>query len=360
MKKFLVGFVLFAMMFSIVPGALAVTESPECEYDLIAGQHTDVGTITVQRIGNLLNFNYETDEGWCIREIHLTALTEAPEACKTNAWYIEKYITKSGNPKVGQFEINEELCTCVTEYSGTLDLTNISTCPFETLYVAAHAVVCKCECEPISTGCGYENTSEGEGWAINYSNYTIGDPTYGGIERYDPLLCLGEADTFTNPSNTFTCMGQGGSIELYFNGSICGDGDNSTPDLEIYEVTYSHSAAYVESISIEAFYNGSYYPVGNVTNRDGDGTYNPNIFVNYIYDLPSGVCIEKIRITEISTRSPNDYDLDAVKANYWCVPEDYEYICNCTGCCQTAWGNGTSFPGNNWATYFEYPCGICD
>uniref|UniRef100_A9A7I8 Uncharacterized protein n=1 Tax=Methanococcus maripaludis (strain C6 / ATCC BAA-1332) TaxID=444158 RepID=A9A7I8_METM6 len=360
MKNFLAGFIVFAVVFSIVPGAMA--ESPECEYDLIAGQHTDVGAIKVQRIGNSLNFNYETIPGWCISEVHLMALNESPNDT-SSSWYTGKYVTKKGNPKVGQFEINEE-GLCKREYSGTLDLTNISECPCDTLYIAAHAVVCECECECIFTGFGYKAIDEAEGWVINYSNYITGTK-YGLPDdawRYDPLSCLGEADTVDKISHTFTSLGQDGSIELYFNGSICGDGDNSTPDLEIYETTYNKGeypdSTWVESISIEAFYNGSYYLVGTATNNEGDNSID-HTFINYIYDLPSGVCIEKIRINDTSTLSGKDYDIDAVKANYWCVPT-YDYECICTGNCETAWGNGTSFPGNNWAMYFEYGGCICD
>ena len=357
MKKFLVGFILFAMVFSIIPGATA--GGLECEYDLIAGQHTDVGAITVQRIGNSLNFNYETIPGWCISEVHLMALNESPNDT-SSSWYTCKYVTKSGNPKVGQFEINEE-GLCGREYTGTLDLTNISRCPCDTLYVAAHAVVCECECECIFTGCGYKAIDEAEGWVVATSNYIMGIKT-GGDDRYDESQCLGPNDGYLKSEDTFTSLGKGGSIELYFNGSICGDGDNSTPDLEIYETTYNKGgypdSTWVESISIEAFYNGRYYLVGNATNNEGNNNID-HTFINYICDLPSGVCIEKIRINDTSTLSGKDYDIDAVKANYWCVPE-YEYVCNCNGNCETAWGNGTSFPGNNWAMYFEYPCNICD
>lgn len=341
------------MVFSIIPGASALTEGPECEYDLIAGQHTDVGAITVQRIGNSLNFNYETIPGWCISEVHLMALNESPNDT-SSSWYTGKYVTKKGNPKVGQFEINEE-GLCVTEYSGTLDLTNISECPCDTLYIAAHAVVCECEYEEIFDG--YTCEPADYPWAVGTSNYIPGTHT-GSDCRYNESQCLGPNDGDSKSEYAFTSLGQGGTIELYFDGSICGDGDNSTPDLEIYETTWGQ-IQYMESISVEAFYNGNYYLVGNVLNQDGNRSIE-STFINYIYDLPDCVCIEKIRLNDTSKLGTSfDYDLDAVKANYRCVPE-YECVCNCTGNCETAWGNGTSFPGNNWAMYFEYGGCICD
>ncbi|MBA2846307.1 hypothetical protein HNP88_000491 [Methanococcus maripaludis] len=367
MKKFLVGFILFSMVVSVIPGAV-VDDDTKCiwctewePYGLYAGQNELVGNVSVRVCGDNLEYNYEiTEPGWCISEIHLMALNESPNDT-SSSWYT-KYVTKKGNPKVGQFEINEE-GLCVKEYSGTLNLGEFNPCT-DKLYIAAHAVVCECECECIFTGCGYEAIDEGEGWVIDTSTYITGTK-YGlpdAAWRYDPLLCLGEANTVDKINHTFTSLGQGGSIVLYFNGNICGDGDNSTPDLEIYETTYNKGEypdpTWVESISIEAFYNGSYYLVGTATNNEGDNNID-HTFINYIYDLPSGVCIEKIRINDTSTLSGKDYDIDAVKANYWCVPE-YEYICNCTGNCETAWGNGESFPGNNWAMYFEYPNSMCN
>ncbi|WP_459202109.1 hypothetical protein [Methanococcus sp. CF] len=338
MKKFLVGFILFSMVFSVIPGAVAI------DYDLIAGQNEKVGTLTLDVIGDTLYFNYNIISPWNLCEVHLTALNEIPETDKTNIWYTKGYITKTGNPKVGQFEINTELDPCLTGYSGSLNISELDTS--KNITVAAHAVVCKEGDEIISYGCEAVNDS----WAVNYSTYINGSPDSTESWRYNPLLCLGESDSSNQGTKTFTSLGHGGSIELYFNSSICGDGDNSTPDLEIYEVTYNHNKYWVESISVEAFYNGTYYPVGTAINNEGGATV-ANTFINYIYDLPSGVCIEKIRIND--TLSTHDYDIDAVKANYRCVP-----IYNCI--CETAWANDTCFGGNtfqgsNWATYVIYP-----
>ncbi|MBA2858600.1 hypothetical protein HNP93_001301 [Methanococcus maripaludis] len=365
MKKFLVGFILFSMIVSVIPGAVIDDCDTTCicctewePYGLYAGQNELVGNVSVRVCGDNLEYKYEiTEPGWCISEIHLMALNESPNDT-SSSWYT-KYVTKKGNPKVGKFEVNKE-GLCVKEYSGTLDISEFYDGPCDKLYIAAHAVVCECECECIFTGCGYEAIDEGEGWVIDTSNYITGTK-YGLPDaewRYDPLSCLGEANTVDKISHTFTSLGQGGSIELYFNGNICGDGDNSTPDLEIYETTFDHDSGYHESISVEAFYNGSYYLVGTAKNTENDDVYGDHDFINYI-SLPSGVCIEKIRINDTSTLSGKDYDIDAVKANYWCVPE-YDYECICTGNCETAWGNGASFPGNNWAMYFEYGGCICN
>ncbi|CAF30058.1 hypothetical protein [Methanococcus maripaludis] len=362
MKKFLVGFILFSMVVSVIPGAV-VDDDTKCiwctewePYGLYAGQNELVGNVSVRVCGDNLEYKYEiTEPGWCISEIHLMALNESPNDT-SSSWYT-KYVTKKGNPKVGQFEINEE-GLCVKEYSGTLNLGEFNPCT-DKLYIAAHAVVCECECECIFTGCGYKAIDEAEGWVIDTSNYIEGSKGDNDPKRYNESHCLGPYDSQDKDYYTFTSLGQGGSIELYFENNICGDGDPCTPDLEIYETTWGHTSTWTESICVEAYYNGSYNELGCVTNTAGSKDIR-NIFVNYIYNLPDCVCIEKIRINDTSYVNANyDYDIDAVKANYWCVPE-YEYICNCTGECETAWGNGTSFPGNNWAMYFEYSNCMCD
>jgi hypothetical protein len=338
MKKFLVGFILFSMVFSVIPGAVAI------DYDIIVGQNEKVGTLALNAVGDTLYFNYAINSPWELCEVHLTALNEVPEADKENIWFTNGYITKTGNPKVGQFEINEEFDPYLTEYSSSLNIGELGN---SNLTIAAHALVCRQGDEIMDYG--YEPTDYP--WAINYSNYINGSPDSTDSWRYDPLLCLEESDSSNQGTKTFTSLGHGGSIELYFDGSICGDGDNSTPDLEIYEVTYNQNTNWVESIGIEAYYNGNYYLVGNATNNLGSTTGVTNMFINCIYDLPSGVCIEKIRIND--TLSTHDYDIDAVKANYKCVP-----IYNCI--CESAWANdtcfgGETFPGNNWATYVIYP-----
>jgi hypothetical protein len=52
MKKFLVGFILFSMVFSVIPGAVAI------DYDIIAGQNEKVGTLALNAVGDTLYSNY--------------------------------------------------------------------------------------------------------------------------------------------------------------------------------------------------------------------------------------------------------------------------------------------------------------
>jgi hypothetical protein len=358
MKKFLVGFILFSMIVSVIPGAVIDDCDTTCicctewePYGLYAGQNELVGNVSVRVCGDNLEYKYEiTEPGWCISEVHLNALTEMPEKDENNTWYAGKYMTKSGNPKVGKFEVNEE-CLCTTEYSGSLKLDDFKPCWGDKLYIAAHAVVCRCDIEKKCV-----EADEGESWAVGFENYIMGDSTGNDENRYDPYRCLGVANVLSGDRENFTSLGRNGSIELFFENEICGDGDCSTPDLEVYEITYNQNTGWEELISVEAYYGGSYHPVGIALNANGS-TAVKDSFINY-FNLPCE-CIEKIRITDMSTGASGkqvfDYDIDGVKANYWCISEY-----TCTGECETAWGNGASFPGNNWAMYFEYPSCMCD
>ncbi|MBA2841017.1 hypothetical protein HNP87_001566 [Methanococcus maripaludis] len=358
MKKFLVGFILFSMVVSVIPGAVVDDTDITCiwcmewePYDLYAGQNELVGKVWVRVCGDSLEYKYEiTEPGWCISEVHLNALNEIPELSENNSWYTGKYMTKSGNPKVGKFEVNEEgLCT--TEYSGSLNLDEFNPCLGDKLYIAAHAVVCRCDIEKKCV-----EADEDESWVVGFENYIIGDSTGNDVNRYDPYRCLGVANVLSGDRENFTSLGRNGSIELFFENEICGDGNECTPDLEVYEITYNQNKNWKELILVEAYYEGGYHYVGTALNADGS-TAVDNAFINY-FNLPCE-CIEKIRITDMSTGASGDqvfdYDIDGVKANYWCTSEY-----TCTDDCETAWGNGTSFPGNNWAMYFEYPNCMCD
>jgi hypothetical protein len=103
---------------------------PDCDNpvsaDLVAGQHTVVGTVTAERSGNDVVVTYQiTNPLWSISEIHL-AVGEMPT-------------TRKNNPMVGKFGVNEEYKNPVK--SKTFDLEVFWEGPV--LPVAAHAVVRK-------------------------------------------------------------------------------------------------------------------------------------------------------------------------------------------------------------------------
>ncbi|MCC1485459.1 hypothetical protein [Winogradskyella immobilis] len=90
-------------------------DDPCIVVDLIAGQNTVVGTVTIDRTETDLVLTYTTIEGW---EINLTHMSIGD--CNEQ-WAPE---TGSGNPKVGKFEHTEPHSTNINEvvYRISLDV----------------------------------------------------------------------------------------------------------------------------------------------------------------------------------------------------------------------------------------------
>jgi len=109
------------------------------EYNLCNNLGESFGILTVYVKGDILYFTYNVNQNLTISEIHLMALDESPENTKSR-WYTEKYLTKTGNPKVGQFKIKASEINSA-EYSGTLNLAEINVEPRGMLYISAHAVL---------------------------------------------------------------------------------------------------------------------------------------------------------------------------------------------------------------------------
>ena len=97
---------------------------------------TVAGNVYLSRVGNELIVTYLTQDGWTIEETAL--LVTLPSN-------LASYLTKSGNPKIGQFKKTSGPPTSVspTEVVYTIDLTVLFPGGWsgETLILAAHAVV---------------------------------------------------------------------------------------------------------------------------------------------------------------------------------------------------------------------------
>lgn len=125
--------------------------------DLIAGQHTDVGSVIVTNDGNYLYVEFIAEDPWVITETHVSvsdSLDGIPQ-------------TKKGNPKIGNFGYNVDSFIDISMWpAGT------------TLYIAAHAVVQMIGENNVPI---QEETAWGEGlefpgnsWAM-YFTYTVQD-----------------------------------------------------------------------------------------------------------------------------------------------------------------------------------------
>jgi len=134
------------------------------ERDLIAGQHTTVGSVRVEYDGpsDSLVITFETTDGWKLYETHLYLGTTPPE--------------KSAP---GQFPYGHDDLPGVTSDPYNVPLSDLSASYGDTLYIAAHAVVCKCGCG-CETAWGYgcygfvNRAGRPQGWAM-YGDITGGE-----------------------------------------------------------------------------------------------------------------------------------------------------------------------------------------
>lgn len=93
--------------------------------DLIAGQDTNVGTVTVNDDGTNLTVTYEiTEPGYCMDKTHLYVGTAAPNKAAP-----------------GKFPYSHTGLSCATMDSYTIPLSDFGVGSGEDLYVAAHADV---------------------------------------------------------------------------------------------------------------------------------------------------------------------------------------------------------------------------
>lgn len=103
-------------------------------FTLVAGQHTDVGTVCVTAVGDDLEITYSTDNGWKLSETHLWVGTDIAGMPQT----------RKGSPIPGQFPYPSGDISGSTSYTSLVSLDSIGfSCPSDdqAVLVAAHAVV---------------------------------------------------------------------------------------------------------------------------------------------------------------------------------------------------------------------------
>ena len=96
---------------------------------LIAGQHIDVGSVSVNNTESNLIVTYQTTGDWVITETHLDVATS----------YNGLSTTKKGNPRPGKFRYKTDHPVPVNTVTYTIDATQWA--EGTPLYIAAHAVV---------------------------------------------------------------------------------------------------------------------------------------------------------------------------------------------------------------------------
>jgi hypothetical protein len=333
---------------------------------LYAGQDTEVGHVEVTNDTDYLYVKYVTDEGWCMTETHLhiaESLGEFPNAGMT------------GNVIPGDFNYKADHDPCVTEHEETVPL---GEWPAGTkLYIAAHAVVEKSECETLGgaellTNGGFEEpvvaTTQGwniysspvEGWTVEWR----GDQSnsYGSWTRPEnAYLELHRTGVGEIPS-TWTANSGSQYAEL----DTDWDGPGGSLNNEPASVTIWQDVETVEGREYDLSFAFSPRP-NHADNRlkvewcgeevadisaSGAGKSSTD-WNTYNYSLVGmgGTC--RLQFTDMSNGDSYGTFLDDVSL----IEEEYEE-CEVVDS-QTAWaavepGKGRFTQRGNWATYFTY------
>ena len=305
--------------------------------DLIAGQHTKVGTITSSYDGSNLIITYEiTEDGWAIKETHL-AVEENFSDIPTN---------NKGNPKIGNFEYSDEFSTPQTKVSYTVNVDGLNS-----VYIAAHAVVGGLngyECETVAdieltlpnslVNIVFQYNKTTSYYNVTLSNAGIYDGIFeawcidnnGSPVDYNQAMLVSSYDTAYNLSN------------------IGINPDNL--DLLNYLMNY-----YVETkpfVVIQAviwkLMNGSYtngtggIQLTEAQLADVEAVY-AEVLANGEGFVPT--CGQKVVII-IDSKDHDRYQNTFILVPLKEIPFYGE---------ETAWGNGMPFGGGNWAMYL-YHC----
>jgi hypothetical protein len=150
--------IFFLMTALLLSPAVCYSQVEPLVVPLIAGQHIDVGTVTVTNTETEILVTYQTTGDWLIKETHLD-VELAYSGLDTN---------KKGNPIPGKFTYTTKHQTPVVEVSFTIE--NFGWSVDSELYIAAHAVVTSSQGTETAWGDGLD--FPGRNWAT-YFNYTV-------------------------------------------------------------------------------------------------------------------------------------------------------------------------------------------
>lgn len=121
-----------ATTLGMASSVLSVRADPDVSTQILyAGQHIEVGTVTVWNYGDILYVKYSTTGGWVLTETHL-AVAESLDGIPQ---------TKTGNPIPGKFPYKAVHDPWVGEYTYKIDLTEADPGVVDGVCIAAQAVV---------------------------------------------------------------------------------------------------------------------------------------------------------------------------------------------------------------------------
>lgn len=310
-----------------VAQAFSWANPAECSFsqtNLIAGQNTVVGTVTVTSDGTNYTITYNVDAGYCLTETHLSIVDDPNNFPMTN----------SGNPKNGKFEYSNYY-DCGSSEPFTVPVSKGS-------YIAAHGVV-NCKSESLED-----------------------------IEANFPTIA--EFCTSTQgPSAYLNISVSNGSISGNY-GAWCIDDDLGIA----LETCYENVGVFASTETLpDVFeYPENFDKVNWLLNQG-------YVSSGYTYgDLQFAIwkLLDDVRADECLDCNLGDWDIDraeglvqlAMDNGNDFIPDCGEYVgiilipdgdvqpliipypIECNNCEETVWAKGCDFPGNNWAMYFHY------
>ena len=303
--------------------------------DLVAGQHNIIGTVTVTEEGGFYNIKYEvTNEDWCITGWQID-VEQSPS---------DFPVTQSGNPKVGNFEFKgSESCSKVVEYQVATS---------EGTWIAAHADVV---CSTGSKEAILANLPE----TVDFCAIGQGPDAYINIESEgDPLT--GSFGAWCVDNDIDIGPGCYEDAAVLNSMGVLPAGLFEKPenfDLINWLLNENEAGNIVGAESPNGFgvytYGDLQFAIGNLIDIVEDPTgaaYSLGAF------SPDRVA-ELIALAEANGEGFNpdcgDY-IGIILIAEGVQPLIIPFPLECSDCGETAWADGCSFPGSNWAMYFQY------
>ncbi len=345
--------------------------------ELMAGQYTDVGSVTVTDDTDNIYVTFDIDvDGWYITETHVDIQTS------TSSFPL----TKSGNPQVGKFAYSGEH-DYVDSVTYTIPKSSVSGWA-NGFHVAAHAVVAylgeetitfedfeeKDEVSTVTTDCGdvgfYMTSATG-----------LGDLEVGDYSALTPIAdtypVVAEPDTHTSTSDYSDIVGftvGAPTAGVYVDdkvtsdpwstgagGMVLTDPQDTSQTPLMWHAYHMYQAIVVDLSDVDNLYGLSFAAID----------LDHNEYWRFMYFDSDGYMIHD----EVMLGSQNpggdgraypieydDADIDKVvmfgwnnNANSGVVGYAFDnFELTCVEDMETAWGSGTGFSGSNWATYMTY------
>jgi hypothetical protein len=183
--------------------ALAAQGCQPFTTDLMAGQHHDVGDVTVTNTGDTLRIDVELSAG----AVHHQNATIY--ALHIYAGFGPPPTNQGGNVAPGQFPYQTDFPSGVTSHTELIPLSDLGAICGDTLQIAVHAEV-SCNSHPDETGWGLGNhpfTGGQWGWWMDYTLCCTSSANFGMELSVSPLV-IGQAATVSvtgaQPAETIT------------------------------------------------------------------------------------------------------------------------------------------------------------